>query len=280
MAFEIIDIIETASVATGVSAGLAKMRNAPALLRFSIRPGVFAEMGFADGDRFVVMLGTGEDFGIVRLQKNKAGNVKAKRRETGHGGHYFSISLRHRPEFVDRIEKARECQWEKVDLTTIEIVLPAWADETNPEKRKRIAGVPSSVMAGQREADRLRREREDADKRRGEMEAREEEREKRRLVDELMNSSAPEFRTSLALTRSQKEMLTVLIAKAGRTVSRETLMQLLYDEKDSVEGDKVIDVQFSYLRKKLPPAVNIENVRGVGWKITGDTAALYEPEEA
>ena len=278
MAFEIIDIVETKGTATGVAASLSKMRKAPALLRFSFKPAVFDELGFAEGDRFVVLLGTGEDFGIVRLQKNKAGKAKAVRREVARGAYYFSISLRHRHEFVDRTEKSSDCQWEKIDLTTIEIVLPAWADETNPERKKRIASVPASVAAGQREADRLRREQEEAEERRRQSDARDEEKEKKRLASEILDNSEPEFRASLGVTPLQREFLKLLVAKAGKTVSRDSAMMFLYPDGNYPADDKIIDVMLSHLRKKLPASVTIETIWGGGWKITGDVSSLYEQE--
>ncbi|ASY69367.1 winged helix-turn-helix domain-containing protein [Sinorhizobium fredii] len=277
MAFEEIEIIETstASSHTGVSAGLTKVRNGKALLKINLRPHVFQEMGFSEHDHFVPMLGTGEDFGMVRLQKNKNGKLRAKHRSAAHGAQYFCISLRHRPEFVDRAEKAVPCQWEKIDLTTIEIVLPAWTDETNPTKRKRIAAEPPAIAAGRREAERMRQEAEEARRRRDELEQRGLEREMRKVVAEALKD-VPEFKSELGLSKTEAEILAVLANRHGKLVSKESLMTLVYAaDAEAVPDDKVIDVWICKIRPKLPISCMIETVRGQGWRLKGDVKQLY-----
>ncbi len=277
MAFEEIEIIETSNVSshTGVSAGLVKIRNGKAQLRINLRPHVFETMGFSEVDHFVPMLGTGEDFGMIRLQKNKAGKLRAKLREAAHGARYFCINLRHRPEFADRTEKAVPCQWEKIDLTTIEIVLPSWTDETNPTKRKRISAEPPTVAAGRREAERLRQEHEVAQRRREEREQQGFESEMRMVVSEALKD-VPEFKPELGLSRTEAEILAVLAKRHGKLVSKEALMTLVYaTDPDAVPDDKVIDVWICKIRPKLPISCMIETARGQGWRLKGDMKQLF-----
>lgn len=277
MAFEEIEIIETstASSHTGVSAGLTKMRSGKALLKINLRPHVFQEMGFSENDHFVPMLGTGEDFGMIRLQKNKSGKLRAKLRSAAHNAQYFCISLRHRPEFVDRAEKAVPCQWEKIDLTTIEIVLPAWTDETNPNKRKRIAAEPPAVAAGRREAERLRLEQEEAARRREQLEQRGIEAEMRKVVADALKD-VPEFRSELGLSKTEAEILAVLAKRHGKLVTKESLMTLIYSgEADALPDDKVIDVWICKIRPKLPVSCSIKTLHGQGYRLQGDVRQLY-----
>lgn len=165
MAFEEIVPAEKAATGTGVSVGLAKLRAGRALLRVSMHLPVMLEMGWLDGEKLVALLGTGEDHGLLRLRKDKAGAYKAGERVM-RGGAYYQVSLGHRPEFVDRSEKAVPCQWEKVDLVTIEIALPQWADETKPKAKAAISATPPAVLAGRRDTAAQEAERKEAEKRR------------------------------------------------------------------------------------------------------------------
>ncbi|OHV85936.1 helix-turn-helix domain-containing protein [Ensifer sp. LCM 4579] len=277
MAFEEIEILTASKTAshTGVSVGLVKIRNGKALLKINFRPHVFEEMGFAESDHFVPMLGTGEDYGMIRLQKNKGGKVRAKLREASHGARYFCVNLGQRPEFVDRAEKAVPCQWEKIDLATIEIVLPAWVDETNPSKPKRIAAEPPTVAAGRREAERMRAEAQAAVRRREESELRQVQSEMRKVVADALKD-VPEFHPKLGLTVAEADVLGVLASRHGKLVSRDSLMTLIYGANaDELPDDKIIDVWISKIRPKLPISVSIETVHGQGWRLKGDVKQLY-----
>lgn len=282
MAFEIIEVEEGSSSSkhTGVSVGLSKMRGGKALLKINVRPHVMAEMGFTDQDHFVPMLGSGEDFGMIRLQKNKTGKLRATHRTAAHNASYYCISLRHRPEFVDRVEKAVPCQWEKIDFTTMEIILPPWADETNPNRRKRIAGEPATIVAGRKDADRRRSEAAEADLRRSEREQQDLSREVDRVIADALKD-VPEFRGDLGLSKTETSFLSVLAKKAGRIVTKEALMTLLYADKvDDAPDEKVIDVWVCKIRPKLPPGLTIDTVHGQGYRLQGDISALHSEAAA
>ena len=281
MPFEEIDIIETSAASgkkTGIAAGLTKMRGAPALLRFTLAPSVLDSAGFAAEDRFKALLGDGEDWGMIRLQKNKSGMIRLDARHAMGGTLYYMCSLKHRPEFVDRTEKAQPCQWEKIDLATIEIVLPAWADETNPHRKPKIKAEPPELGAARREAERLAQEAREAQARREEREREDMKDAMREVVAEALgNEDAEALRDILKFTKTEKQVLAILCRSPGRVVSRDSMATLLYSaDSDDPPDPKIIDVYITKIRNKLPPSVSVKTVHGEGWKVTGEIRDLYE----
>jgi DNA-binding winged helix-turn-helix (wHTH) protein len=282
MAFEAVDIVEAvSSKKTGVSVGLTKIKSCKALLRIMFSPAVFQEMGFVAGDRFIPLLGTGEDFGVLRLQKNKGGAVKAEERSFAHNSRYFAVSLRHRPEFVDRAERAVPCQWEKVDLVTIEIVLPKWSDETNPNRRKAIAAVPQEVRAGLVERQRQEAEQREAEERRERLAQQETAVEMTRLISDALKTDELVFKSSLNLTKNQRALMSALWRQRGKVVSRDSLMTLIYaDDPEAPDSDKILDVMVSKIRKRLPPSVALTTVHGSGFRLEATARDLLEEAAA
>lgn len=70
----------------------------------------------------------------------------------------------------------------------------------------------------------------------------------------------------IELTGIEYEILDTLIRSAGRVVSRDELMQRLY-QRESTPFERAIDVHISHLRKKLEgPTVLIRTVRGIGYQ--------------
>lgn len=71
---------------------------------------------------------------------------------------------------------------------------------------------------------------------------------------------------SVSLTSVEFDILEVLVRAAGRVVSRDELMQRLY-QREATPFDRSIDVHVSHLRKKLEDSDNlIRTVRGVGYQ--------------
>ena len=73
----------------------------------------------------------------------------------------------------------------------------------------------------------------------------------------------------LLLTRREFDTLAFLLARAGRPVSREDLLDAVWQTERSVTANAV-DVYVGYLRKKLAAAgseVRIDAVRGIGFKL-------------
>jgi hypothetical protein len=126
-----------ASVGTGIKCSLRKGKASPAAITLSLNASVAKQANIGNGDGIEVMIGEGDDHGLVRLRKNNsAANTKAEERTTGKGG-FFLIKLGHQAAFVNRSEPSAWCKWEPVENSNgfIEIVLPKWADETAPRKQ-------------------------------------------------------------------------------------------------------------------------------------------------
>jgi two-component system response regulator CpxR len=71
--------------------------------------------------------------------------------------------------------------------------------------------------------------------------------------------------TALNLTTTEYEILEQLVRSAGRTVSRDELIALLY-QRTATPFDRALDVHVSHLRKKLGRhGALIRTVRGVGY---------------
>jgi two-component system response regulator CpxR len=71
--------------------------------------------------------------------------------------------------------------------------------------------------------------------------------------------------TALNLTTTEYDILEQLVRSAGRIVSRDELIALLYQRR-ATPFDRALDVHVSHLRKKLGPRKElIRTVRGVGY---------------
>jgi two-component system, OmpR family, response regulator CpxR len=76
------------------------------------------------------------------------------------------------------------------------------------------------------------------------------------------------------VTTIEYDILETLMRSAGRVVSRDELMQRLY-QRDSSPFDRSIDVHISHLRKKLEGTRElIRTIRGVGYQFAVDEAEL------
>lgn len=194
----------------------------------------------------------------------------------GRGGEWLEISLGHRREFVDRSEKAVPVAWEKVDEATLEIILPAWADETRPRKGVAITATPPAQAAGKRELERQAREAAEADRRRVERDKIEESEAWTDLKRRLDHAPVSTFDQALRLTRSEKALLTIISDRAGKVVSKETLSMLLYaDRVDNPPDEKIIDVWVCKIKPKIQPrGCDIETVWGEGVVFRGDVSDL------
>ena len=73
--------------------------------------------------------------------------------------------------------------------------------------------------------------------------------------------------TELSLTGMEFDILTVLMERYGRVVTRDAMMNALKGEDWDV-FDRSIDVHISHLRKKLRDASFIKTIRGVGYVVT------------
>jgi hypothetical protein len=105
-------------------------------MSFSISETVGTKLGWSDGDKIEIMIGSGEHHGLLRLRKNNSAGQVAIAQQKAAKGVWFSLKMGHQDAFVNRSEPALWCQWENVDEGWIEIVLPKWADETAPNKKQ------------------------------------------------------------------------------------------------------------------------------------------------
>jgi hypothetical protein len=155
-------------VQTGIAVGLARRGQTAGLMRITIREETFKALGYSLSDRFTLLLGTGEHHGILRLRKSPDGAVRATERALINKGLAYTLSLGRRTEFVDRGEPAQQCQWTIIDHAagTLEIVLPKWAEETDPRKAEARAKEASRLAAAEKERQRLADERAEAERRR------------------------------------------------------------------------------------------------------------------
>lgn len=77
------------------------------------------------GELFDVLLGTGDQKGLMRLKRSKTGVAPAM--ITGKGGAVFRLGFIER--FGTESERKQFCSATAMDADTVEIVLPPWADE-------------------------------------------------------------------------------------------------------------------------------------------------------
>ena len=83
--------------------------------------------------------------------------------------------------------------------------------------------------------------------------------------------SATHEGTELGLTPKEFELLAVLAEEPGRVVPRTELYARIWDPV-WVGSGKSLDVHVTTLRKKLPPTIAIEAVRGVGYRLAEQSA--------
>lgn len=278
---------------TGVAVTLQKMRSAPASLRFSVSVKVAGQLGWQDGALLEVQVGEGEHRGLLRLKASAAGVVPVKRRVTGNGkvgGPYFSFSLGHLSQFVNRAEPRKWAKWEEIEDGWVEIVLPRWADETGPAgARARVAPAQPVVVArpsgqqltshlmGDPPKGRSALDQQPAPGRgalRREAEAREAaEYERAEAADGLREQqqldAAAMLQRRFGLTPSEAAIVAAL--GDGRVKSRESLLAAygVSAAADDAAEPKTVDVFMVKIRKKLMVAgISIETVRGAGFQMS------------
>lgn len=149
-------VVNAAAVGTGIKVTLRKGKSGPASMIFSVKGDIAQKLGWAEGDKLEVLIGTDGDHGLLRFRKNNsAGDAVVRFKNAMKGIRYASVNLGHQPRFIDRAEGGRWCQHEELEDGYLEIVLPKWADETAPRKLtpaqvvpKPIVGAPVKPAAG------------------------------------------------------------------------------------------------------------------------------------
>ncbi|ABM03058.1 two component transcriptional regulator, winged helix family protein [Psychromonas ingrahamii 37] len=85
------------------------------------------------------------------------------------------------------------------------------------------------------------------------------------LVISLAKNTVEYHGAAIKLTNTEFKLLTTLVTKAGRVLSKEYLQQTLYGW-DEMASDNAIEVYIHNLRKKINNQL-IKNIRGVGYII-------------
>lgn len=138
-----------ASTGSPVKATLAKYRGGPAQLIITVGGEAYRDAKLKGGEMVEVLLGNDTDHGIIRIRPSKDGQVAVIEKTAPKGrSPYQTVRLGHQPAFVNRVEKAQACNWEVLDDGWLEITLPAWAEETHPQKRAKVAAPPSGGTSG------------------------------------------------------------------------------------------------------------------------------------
>lgn len=112
-----------------VTAGLVRRAFQPAYLSVTFKREGWEPLGFKQNDRVVVMVGTGEHQGRIRLNKSPVGPCELLPRKIGRstaGQVLLTANLGRMAGLPDRAEKAVGVEFTKLDEGYVEIVLPDW----------------------------------------------------------------------------------------------------------------------------------------------------------
>jgi DNA-binding response OmpR family regulator len=100
------------------------------------------------------------------------------------------------------------------------------------------------------------------------------------LTINLTKRSASVGKELLPLGKKEMEILTLLVRKAGDVVTRENILNTLYEDKDRY--DRTIDSHISHLRKKLKniqgESFKITSIYGVGYQLKSEKSPSPSPE--
>jgi hypothetical protein len=273
---------------TGFAASLKKVKSAPAQLTLSIRPAVVKQLGWADKNRIAVLLGEGDQRGLIRLAHSGDGSAVLSRREAGKGtrSEYYIINLGHVPVFPDRSEAKRWVKFERLEDGWVEVVLPRWAD---PQRQPATAPAVSPALSlaqgrpgartltgslmGDPPPDRSALH-ERPEPTRGEMRRQAEVREAPEMSAAEAAARQREIEDAeqlvlmtgcFGLTRTEALYLSTLMD--GRLASKERLLAACHGDESEAEI-KIVDVYVHKLRAKLNTRlVQIQTVRSQGYRM-------------
>jgi hypothetical protein len=309
MSFASHTVITHADAAKGTGLGVSLQRTGRGRVRaqlvFSLKPTIAEQFGWVDGDKIEVQIGTDEHHGIIRLRKSEAGSAPLAYRQSGdgrtRGGPWFRLSLGYTPMFVDRSENKRWVLFEALEEGWIEVVLPAWADETGPKAKadrpRQSAGIaavarPPAISSGeltsrmmgdppkgrsalsqQRPTPELSRgqARQIAQQREAPAYALAEQAEWTRRAAE--DNVVADLMAAFSLTSSEARLVRELLD--GKLKTRMALHNATYGADPNGGPEiSVIDVFISKLRKKLKiKAVEIHTVMGEGYRMESHNIA-------
>ncbi|WP_140939739.1 hypothetical protein [Prosthecodimorpha hirschii] len=224
-------------------------------LSISIGAELLTRIGADHHSRFDVMVGRGESHGLIRLRKSQKGIVRPNAAPKG-DSLVFNLG------WVDvcpaRREDAQGCEAEAVDVCTIEIVLPAWSDETRPGRVAPPASNPARGPVPALPAPQTRALPAPI------------------TVPEEVESALDKVPTSVpyrsigGLRFSPAEAAIVEVLHRREIATRDALMAATADDIDNDERNgNIIGVHLTKMRGRLfAIGVVLETVTGVGWKIS------------
>jgi len=255
---------QAAPLNSGIGATLSKRGPGKARLSITFSEAVVGKANL-QANEIIVMLGEGNDHGLLRLRYKRDGEtgiVLDKKSSPKSEGHYYKLPLGHIPQFVDRAEPKRWCQWEllggPLSEGLIEIVLPSWADETNPVKRKpETVRAPISLQATKPHAVPI-----NGDPPAG-----------RSALDKRPEQKLEDICDRYVLTTIEGKLL-IALSKAP-IVSREDLETFVWGDKQT-DSTKLATL-LNLLRGKIGRlGFEIINSRGFGWGLDKEARSVVQ----
>lgn len=120
---------------TGIKVSLMQRKGSHARVHFSFTKQIVDDLKFIEGDKFGIYFGTDEHHGLIRIVREKNGDLELKLRNDVHMKSW-RFSVHHQPQFVNRAEHSQYVQYKMLDSKTLQIRLPKWADQTKPTERQ------------------------------------------------------------------------------------------------------------------------------------------------
>lgn len=74
----------------------------------------------------------------------------------------------------------------------------------------------------------------------------------------------------IVLSAVERRLLTCLLENPGQVITRERLLDEIYDASGSLVNDNTLSVYLKRLRQKLGPAAPIETVKSVGYRLRAE----------
>lgn len=96
-----------------------------AYLMIGLKAKFAADAKMGGGDRFDLLIGSGDDLGVVQIVRGPDGQVAAKASKQ-----VVTLNFRHVPRFGSTVRPREWCAADLVNADTVEITLPSWAIET------------------------------------------------------------------------------------------------------------------------------------------------------
>lgn len=91
-----------------------------------------------------------------------------------------------------------------------------------------------------------------------------------KLTLDLVHGDIKLENSSIALSAVERRLLTCLMENAGQIVTRERLLDEIYDASGSIVNDNTLSVYLKRLRQKLGVKVSIETIKNMGYRLRGE----------